>query len=191
MNRLRTRFWQLVEPEHQKARAFCRKLTGDRDEGDDLYQDALVSALTGFEKLKDEHAFRPWLYRIIINCFKNRRREAWWRRVIPLNDDISRSLIGKNPGPAYAARRRLEKAYEALSTADRVLVTLFELEGWRISEIAELTGKSEGSLKVRLSRARRKMRETLRREMNESALQNLKSIWSEDEICVVTKPVEE
>jgi len=39
-------FWKLVEPEHLRARAFCRKLTRNREDGDGLSQDALVWALT-------------------------------------------------------------------------------------------------------------------------------------------------
>jgi len=188
MDRIRTQFWNLVEPEHLKVRAFCRKLMGDRDEGDDLYQDALVSALSGFASLRNLNAFRPWLYRIVVNTFKNRCRQAWWRKIIPLTEEIKETLGGKNPAPAYAARRRLEVAFRALSPDDRALVTLFELEGWKISEIAGMTGKTEGNIKVRLSRARKKMREALSRSMKWTEQPNLKTLWSEDEICVVAKP---
>ena len=40
-------FWQLLQPEYTRAMMFCRKLTGHRERGDDLFQDALVTALTG------------------------------------------------------------------------------------------------------------------------------------------------
>lgn len=45
-------FWKLAKPEHLKARGYCRKLMANRDDGDDLYQDALVRALASFGKLK-------------------------------------------------------------------------------------------------------------------------------------------
>ena len=89
MDRSRIRFWKLVEPEHLKIRAFCRKLMRDRDDGDDLYQESLVCALASFKNLKEEKSFRPWLYRIVINRFKNLRRRAWWKRFVPLTPEIA------------------------------------------------------------------------------------------------------
>jgi DNA-directed RNA polymerase specialized sigma24 family protein len=49
----------------------------------------------------------------------------------------------------------------ALSSDERVIVTLVDLEGWKISEVAELIKKSIGSIKMRLRRARDKMRKKL------------------------------
>jgi RNA polymerase sigma factor (sigma-70 family) len=66
-----------------------------------------------------------------------------------------------DPTNFYEAKRRLDSALSALSIDDRIIVTLAELEGWKISELAELTSKTEGFIKMRLSRARTKMRERL------------------------------
>ena len=59
-----------------------------RDDGDDLYQDALVSALGAFEQLRDQASFRPWLYRIIVNQFRNRMRSSWFRRRQPWTEQM-------------------------------------------------------------------------------------------------------
>ena len=192
MNRNRDLFWNLVEPEHLRARAFCRKLMGNREDGDDLYQDVLVRALTRLASLKDVAAFRPWLYRIVINEFKNQKRRPWWRRVLPMTQEVAETVRIDGPAAQLAARRRLETAFSVLSDEDRALVTLFEMHGWKISELAALAGKTEGNIKVRLSRARKKMRDTLSRYFESSARVGLKQIpGSEDEICVVTKPGKE
>ncbi len=181
-----------MEPEHRKANAFCRKLMGNRDDGDDLYQDSLVSALSGFEKLRQTDAFRSWLYRIIMNTYKNRFRRPWWQVFTPLTAEHEASLGGDNPAPMLAARRRLAVAFKALSAADRALVTLFELQGWSIAELAALTGKSSGNVKVRLLRARRKMRRALVRHLEQPREKNLaKTLRSEETICAATKPSEE
>ena len=182
-------FWKLLEPEHKKARAFSRKLMGNRDDGDDLYQDSLVSALSGFKSLKKIEAFRPWLYRIIINGYKNRCRNPWWRRFLPVTGKVRELPDHKNPAAAYAARQRLEKAFAVLSADDRALVTLRELQGWSISELARVRGQSEGNIKVRLFRARNKMREALVRDLKESNRQETElTFQNEDKICVVMKP---
>jgi len=177
MERDRILFWKLLEPEHLKARAFCRKLTGDRENGDDLYQDALVGALSGFADLKKTAAFRPWLYRIIINEFKNRNRNPWWKNLVPLTSEIEETVGGKNPVADHSARRRLEIGFKAISADDRAMVTLFEMHGWKISELARMTGRSEGNIKVRLSRARCKMREALRRYLQRSTGSETKKIF--------------
>ncbi len=188
MDRQRDLFWKLTEPEHLGARAFCRKLMGNRDDGDDLYQDALVAALTKFADLRDATAYRPWLYRIIINTFRNRVRTTWWKRLLPLTPEMEQNAPGVNPIGEHAARRTLERAFKAIGPEERALVTLFELEGWSVRELAGLNGASEGAIKVRLSRARRKMREALARFPSASARRTEKAKLSEVDVCVVAKP---
>ncbi len=182
-------FWKLVEPEHQAARAFCRKLMGNRDDGDDLYQDALVRALTGFSQLNETRSFRAWLYRIMINTFKNRAHRRGIFRRTSLTIQIAETVGGKNPDPVYAARRRLERAFQVLSAEDRALVTLFELEGWSISELAGIFGKKGANIKVRLSRARKKMHKVLVNSLSlDKKSKFVQPLSRKDEICVAAKP---
>jgi RNA polymerase sigma-70 factor (ECF subfamily) len=189
MDGQRNLFWKLTEPEHLRARAYCRKLMGNREDGDDLYQDVLVTALTRFGSLRDHSAFRAWLYRIVVNTFKNRLRQPWYRRLLPLTTEIEDRAGGDDPAEEHAARRTLRRAFRALTPAERALVTLFELEGWSIAELAKLYGASEGTIKVRLSRARRRMRAALIKHASFSADQmKSKTKMCEDEICVATKP---
>ncbi len=189
MNGKHDEFWSLVEPEQNKARAFCRKLIGNREDGDDLYQDSLVAALINIEQLGNEASFKPWLYRIIVNRFKNKVRSSWWKKSSPLTKEVESSMTGENPIGLYTARRRLEKAFKVLKVDDRILVTLFELEGWSVAEIATLFEKKEGSIKVRLSRARIKMRHELAKNfrLNETR-KTYNAFETEDEICVAGKP---
>ena len=192
MDRTKALFWSLVEPEHLRARAFCRKLMSNREDGDDLYQDSLVSALTKFTTLRETKSFKAWLYRIIINGCTSRVRRPWYRRLIPIDEEIEQTVAGENPVPLQAARRRLEIAFRAVSSEDRGLVTLFEMQGWSVAELAEMTGKSEGSIKVRLSRARRRMRDTLSRYFAQAdPREHIGTINSKDKVCVVTRPVKD
>jgi RNA polymerase sigma-70 factor (ECF subfamily) len=191
MDRYRDLFWKQLEPEHRRARAYCHQLTGNRDDGDDLYQDSLVYALRGFARLRDHDSFRAWLYRIIINTFKNRVKQPWWKRVVPLGRVEAESAIGDNPGPRRAARRRLEIAFRAISPEDRALVTLFELEGWTAEEIAEVTGKAAVTVRVQVKRARDRMRQELIRYFEKNGSGPCKLSRYEDKVCVVQKPAKE
>lgn len=154
-------FWQLLEPEYLRGMMFCRKLMGDRDEGDDLYQEALVLAFTRFGDLKDKGAFRSWFYRILINKFKSTVRRPWWKRRLTLTPDIERRLVEENPVDRYTARLWLNRAFQALSTEEQVLVTFYELEGWSVRDLAGLFRTTQGSIKIRLFRARSRMKKAL------------------------------
>ncbi len=192
MDRNRDLFWQHLEPEHRRARGYCHKLTGSREDGDDLYQDALVRALTGFARLRELESFRPWLYRIIINTYRNRIKQPWWKRVLPITSEIAESIPGDNPHGAYAARRRLAVAFRALSPEERAMVTLFELEGWTAEEVGRAMGKASGTVRVRLKRARDKMREALIRYFERSGSgSDVSLLTSEDKVCVVHKPAKD
>lgn len=161
-------FWRLLEAEHPRAESFCRRLAGDLARGDDLYQDSLLQALRKFDRLRNPAAFKPWLYRIIVNTCASQRRAAWWKKRVRLTNEIVDSLASDDPAPEYEAKRWIAKALAALSPEDRALITLFELEGWSIAELANLNGKSPGTIKSRLSRAREKMREEIESQlMNE------------------------
>lgn len=189
MDGQRNLFWKLTEPEHLRARAFCRKLMGNREDGDDLYQDALVTAFSRFESLRDHDAFRAWLYQIVINTFKNRLRQPWYRRWLSLSAEVEDRTGGDDPAEGHAARRTLRRAFRALTPAERALVTLYEIEGWSIAELAALYGAKPGAIKVRLSRSRRKMRQALiKLDSNAAVNKKLKTKMCEDEICVATKP---
>jgi RNA polymerase sigma-70 factor (ECF subfamily) len=165
-------FWRLLEPEHSKAEAFCRKLMQNRDEGDDLYQDSLLLAMRKFDSLRDNDSFRPWLYRIIVNSFKSRHRRSWWRRHATLTPKLMESRTTGDPDGQLTARRWLERAFAGLTPEERTLVTLFELEEWTIAELAGLYRISSGAVKARLFRSRRKMRKELRRYLSRSETTN-------------------
>jgi RNA polymerase sigma-70 factor (ECF subfamily) len=154
-------FWTYLEAEHAKAEAFCRKLAGNREDGDDLYQDALLTALRKVRTLRNPDAFRPWLYRIVVNPYRNRVQGPWWRRRVPLTPELRDAQACADPTDAYAARRWLKRGFAALTPEDRALVVLFEIEGWTIAELARLKRRPTGTIKARLSRARKKMRKAI------------------------------
>lgn len=188
MDENRDLFWALVEPEHPQARAYCRKLMGGRDDGDDLYHDALLAARLHIAALRDREAFRGWLYRIIINTFRKRVRRPWWRRRLSIGEEELENAKTFDPAPGYASRRLLERAFRAISTYDQTLITLFEMEGWSMAELSELSGRSQQALRVRMHRARRRMREALVRGHQASVPEKTaKLIAVEDLLCAVRK----
>jgi RNA polymerase sigma-70 factor (ECF subfamily) len=94
-------------------------------------------------------------------------------------------VAGDDPAPQYAARRRLEMALCALSPREQALVVLFELHGWSLAELSGVFDASSGSLKVRLHRARKKMRRVLEKAVD-SGFRTARDD-TKDELCVATK----
>lgn len=145
-----------------------------------------MKAYRGFAGLKNQVLFRPWLYQIINNAFRARARDSWWKRVFPGPIEGKSFEPGNDPSGEYQAKRQLEYAFTALTAEDRIVVTLAELEGWKISEIAQLTSKSEGNIKMRLSRAREKMRRRLSGQYRKLIAKRTDE--GSENLCCVNKP---
>jgi RNA polymerase sigma-70 factor (ECF subfamily) len=164
----RERLRRLLEPVHDRALAFARALCAARADGDDLYQEALLRALTKLGTLRDDAAFRPWLYRIVINVHRNRCRRALWSRLLPLGDPAAPDEAGEAPvldlrasdwsPDAASAAGRARAALAALPAAQREAIVLFEIEGWQVDEIASAQGVTASAVKSRLARGRARLR---------------------------------
>jgi len=163
------RLRRLIEPVHERALAFARCLARSRADGDDLYQEALLRVLGKLEGLRDDEAFRPWLYRVVISVHRNRCRRAFWRRLLPLAEAGS-DEPGTGPAEpldyrvsdwspeASEATARARAALATLPAVQREAVVLFEIEGWQVDEIAELQRVSISAVKSRLARGRARLR---------------------------------
>ena len=162
-NQQQDRFYELLEPELPRLQAFCLKLAGNPETGDDLMQDALYDAWKGFARLRQDLAFKSWLYQITVNRYRTHLRQFKRRdgSTLPLTDDV----VDDAQSRVQLARDRLNMAMACLSATDRALVTLHELEGWSYSELATMFGRNAGALRTRLTRCRLRMRETLLRQM--------------------------
>ena len=106
-NQHQDRFFELLEPELPRLQAFCQKLAGDPDIGDDLMQDALYDAWKGYGQLRQTMAFTSWLYQIVINRYRTNLRKFKKRAesTLPLADDI----VDEKQARLHAARNHLRR----------------------------------------------------------------------------------
>lgn len=131
-----------------------------RNESDceDAVQEALLRAWQKRGTLRDMAAFRSWLCRIVANtCTELLRRKQ--RTTLT---DIPEEM----PAPQSDAidHMAVMDALAELTPQMRVCMTLHYLDGWRVSEIAQMLDIPEGTVKTRLMHARKRM-ETLLREV--------------------------
>ncbi len=143
----------LVGRHRPHAAATARRLLGDRDEADDIVQEAVLSAFAGLAGLREPGRFGAWLTAIARNLALMRLRSR--RRVVPL---------GELPEPPAAPDDSLPDVLAGLPVAQRDAVLLRYVDGLSCDEIAERLSISAGAVRVRLHRARARLRAELRKE---------------------------
>ncbi len=178
------RFFELLEPELARLQAFCQRLTGDAANGDDLMQDSLYDAWRGFGRLRQEKAFKGWLYQITVNRYRTSLRK--FRKRVGVTVQLTDDIVDEAQSRVQLTSQRLNLAMTGLSGVDLALVTLHEIEGWSYAELAAMTGCSEGSLRTRLTRCRNRMRERLTRELRKA--DQIKSKTGVSGRWIVVKP---
>lgn len=169
-NKTQAGFEQLLRPHLDGLYRLAFRLTGNKSEAEDLFQDVLTKMYVKLDDLADVEAPGPWLKRVMYNHFiDNRRRYSRQRLVMVEESQLPAESVEDLPGgscPAAEVTRRdnimrLEKALDMLSDEYRQALVLHDVEGYKIKEIQELTGDAAGTIKSRLHRARARLREIL------------------------------
>lgn len=143
-------------------------LTGDADEAESLAQEALARAYTGLAAYRDDLLFGSWLHGIVLNLSRNHLRDRGRRaRPVPpetLGDAADPS--GRRQGVLSAVLRRewndrVRDAIGELPAAYREAFVLHYVEGLDYAAMSRIAGAAPGALRVRASRARALLRESL------------------------------
>ena len=147
-----------VEREQEALRGFLLALCcGNKDDADDLAQDALVKAYLSSSGYQDKGRFRSWLFKIAHNTFLNHK--ASQKTTISIDDARVQSLpLGGDEGGLH---QDLYLALRTLPPKERSAITLYYLSGYNIKEIAAIIDASEAAVKQQLSRGRDKLRKQL------------------------------
>lgn len=163
----REEFITLVKREQGALRGFLLALCcGNRDDADDLAQDALVKAYLSSSGYQDVGRFRSWLFKIAFNTFLNHR--ACGRTFDSIDDpdagvvNEASALTGGNEADSVFEHQDLYLALKTLPPKERSAITLFYLNGYSIKEIAAITSDTEDAIKKQLSRGRDKLKQRLK-----------------------------
>lgn len=124
----------------------------------DAISETIVKAFEKLHTLQNDRYGKTWLIRILINeCYMTMRRE---KRLIYLEDCPSEEKTAE--GEDYSD---LYQAVSKLPQEMRICVTLYYMEGYSLKEIAALLEVTEGAVKSRLSRARKRLKDDLQTEV--------------------------
>jgi RNA polymerase sigma-70 factor (ECF subfamily) len=168
-----TVFEQLAMPLFDRLYNFARWLTQNRDEAEDLVQETYVKALKGFSSFSVGTNFRAWIFRILRNTFLNSRTGLKAATVsLEQQDDPALPVDNETPETILIDRtseRLLQEAIEELPVQYREVLLLCEVEEMSYQEIATTLTIPIGTVMSRLSRARRALREAVKRKLNRSS----------------------
>ena len=142
---------RVLAMENRLYRVSCGLLRNPQDRLD-AAQEAVIRAWERIGSLRKPEYFETWLTRILINICRDMLRTR--------RDIVSLEAIAERPAPEDAGRE-LRDAIQKLDGELRILVVLHYMEGYKVREIAGILKIPTGTVKTRLARAKRQLREHL------------------------------
>lgn len=136
----------------------CRSLCGSVPEAEDLYQDTWLKALSYLDRHGPPENWGPWLSKVCVNLYRSRLRRLSRSPVRPMGEGEDFPLP---EAPDYSG---LRQAVDELPEKLRLAVILYYFQDLDISAAARVLGVPAGTVKSRLDRARKLLREVLRDE---------------------------
>ena len=165
-----------LQPILDKSYAVAYRLTGNRDDAQDLVQDAAIQAFRAFDSYQSGTNFKAWFTRILVNRFLNLRRAAQRRPQTVSIDEAedfflyqqakNRKMLGRGSDPAAALTAKIDRqlisdALLELPPEFRAVATLYLIESYSYEEIARLLDVPIGTVRSRLHRGRKLLQQSL------------------------------
>ena len=166
-------FAQLVALHEKRVYALALRMTGNREDAEDVAQEAFLAAWKGLPAFRGEAGFATWLYRLTSNAAIDHLRRNRRQRAESSLDDGTLGLEAADPAPTPQEQAESESMREAvrwglgeLSPEHREALTLREYRELSYEEIAGKLGVDLGTVKSRISRARAALRKILLKSGN-------------------------
>ena len=154
------------------------RLLGNTADAEDAVQDALLAAYTHLDQFNGQSQMSTWLTSIVLNCARMRLRTRLRYVHIPLDEPIgqmhtlsfSDGLPDCRPNPEDICRHselsaRLTRLLRQLSPTLRRTFQLRDIDGLSIRDTARILGTPSGTVKAQSARARKKLKELMRRAL--------------------------
>jgi len=156
----RDAFEILITRWHEPIWRYLRRLADSDHTASDMAQDTWVKVMRSIANLNEPASLRPWLFGIARRVAMDRLRRKYADLTEP--DTALEELAATEPEPDLSFElAAMESKIDSLPLRERETLTLFYLRELRIEEIATLLGVPAGTVKSRLHRARRQLRNTL------------------------------
>ena len=165
----RRAFDELVRRTFVDTFTLARRLTGNEEDARDVTQDSYLRAWRGIGKFRGDAAFSTWMYRITANAAATHVRKRRRQQAEPYDDELEPADPRVELQPATMAESsesldRISVALDELPAKLRSVVVLKDVYGLSHEAISDELGITVAAAKVRLHRARRKLRDVLYEE---------------------------
>ena len=159
-------FDKLILKYRERVFGVVYNLTANREDASDLTQDTFIKGFQAINRFQGNCSFFTWLYKIAVNTTLSHLRKNRLRSFFSLEkineEGAGSEVIDKLTDNRGADRdtylrelqEKLNEALQKLSIPHRTVITLFEIDGLSHSEIADIMGCSEGTVRSRLHYAK-------------------------------------
>ena len=153
----------LVKRHYRDVFAFIYRKLGDYHAACDLTQEVFLRVLQSLSRYRESGQFQHWLMKVTVNCcrdFTRSRTFSEQNNVVEYED----SILGTNVTSLFeksARRQEIKEAILSLPQEQQDAVILYFYSGFKIREIAKITGAKEATVKSRLHLAAHKMKKFL------------------------------
>ncbi len=160
-------FNEIVLAYRKRILGTIARLIARPEDVEDVGQEVFLRLYFSLDQLRTAEVFEPWLYRLTVNAaydYLRKQRRRMESRMSDLSEQqvmMADALAGGRDEQERQQQRRVRETVDALlgtvSEADRILLTLKEVEGLSLKELEKIYRVNENALKVRLFRARQRV----------------------------------
>lgn len=147
-------FAQLYELHYKDLYRFALYVLKNPHDAEDTVSETVTDAFRQIASLRQEEAFKAWIFRILTNKCKMKLR-SYINRTVPLPEELSYSL------PDLSEQADVRTAFFSLESEDRLILSLNLFAGYSSREIGELLGMNDNTVRSRQKRALKKMKKQL------------------------------
>lgn len=153
----------LIEKYRNNLYAVAFNVCKNAQDAEDVVQDTFIQYLSHKKEFESESHIRAWLIRVAINKAKNKNNAFFRRNTLPLENYMQTlTFVSEESSELFETVMKLPEKY-------RIVIHLFYYEDYSVNEIADILKVTPNNVKVRLSRGRMTLRNTL------------KEVWEDDE----------
>ncbi len=159
----------IFKGDYQRIFRYIKSMIRDEAEAEDLTQETFLRAFRRRDSLREEAAQTAWLYRIATHTALDRLRQFARRAPLESETDLDQAEIAEPDSPSLQQTMERDEmsgcvqAYlNRLSDSYRAVILLHDMHDLTAEEIAQLLGQSLSTVKIRLHRARIKLKAALR-----------------------------
>jgi RNA polymerase sigma-70 factor, ECF subfamily len=160
-------FNEIVLAYRKRTLGTIARLISRPEDVEDVGQEVFLRLYFSLDQLRTAEVFEPWLYRLTVNAaydYLRKHRRRMESRMSDLSEQqviLADAMAGGRVDHEDRQRKQISEAVDAMlsavSEADRILLTLKEVEGLSLKELEKIYRVKENALKVRLFRARQRV----------------------------------